>query len=172
MHIQIKHMTTRFNIQSLRQWEKNVSHCTVQSHNTKLCECTISINHMYYVSFTLQAAWSPRKERLVPILYDGGGALYCLPGCCVNRQSSHYNRPRRPRAGVGIYLYFFFNLGAWSKPRPGSFTPRKETRYPMYRRLGRPTADMDGWGKPYPHPDSIPGPLAAIPAPGCRGEDK
>ena len=25
--------------------------------------------------------------------------------------------------------------GEWSAPRPGRFTPRKETRYPLYRRL-------------------------------------
>ena len=28
--------------------------------------------------------------------------------------------------------------GGWSKPRPGLFTPRKEIRYPLYRRLGGP----------------------------------
>jgi hypothetical protein len=28
--------------------------------------------------------------------------------------------------------------GWWSKPRPGRCTPGKETRYPLYRRLGRP----------------------------------
>ena len=28
--------------------------------------------------------------------------------------------------------------GGWSTPRPGRFTPRKETRYPLYRRLGGP----------------------------------
>jgi hypothetical protein len=27
--------------------------------------------------------------------------------------------------------------GAWSTPHPGRFT-RRETRYPLYRRLGRP----------------------------------
>ena len=26
----------------------------------------------------------------------------------------------------------------WLTPRPGRFTPRKETRYPLYRRLGGP----------------------------------
>jgi hypothetical protein len=26
----------------------------------------------------------------------------------------------------------------WSTPRPGRFTPGKETQYPFYRRLGRP----------------------------------
>ena len=37
---------------------------------------------------------------------------------------------------------FFFDLGAdkgvWLAPRPGRFTPWKETRYPLYRRLGGP----------------------------------
>jgi hypothetical protein len=28
--------------------------------------------------------------------------------------------------------------GGWSKPLPGRFTPRKEIRYPLYRRLGEP----------------------------------
>jgi hypothetical protein len=28
------------------------------------------------------------------------------------------------------------DAGGWSTPRPGSFTRAKETRYPLYRRLG------------------------------------
>ena len=28
--------------------------------------------------------------------------------------------------------------GGWSMPRPSHFTPRKETRYPLHRRLGGP----------------------------------
>jgi hypothetical protein len=28
--------------------------------------------------------------------------------------------------------------GGWSAPRPGHFTPRKETRYTLYRKLGGP----------------------------------
>ena len=38
---------------------------------------------------------------------------------------------------TGSILYSFFNFGdgdGWSTPRPGRFTSRKETRYPMYRR--------------------------------------
>jgi hypothetical protein len=31
--------------------------------------------------------------------------------------------------------------GGWSTPRPGHFTPGKQTRYPFYRRLGGP----QGW---------------------------
>ena len=41
-----------------------------------------------------------------------------------------------------VSLYSFSNLGAswggWWTPRPGRFTPWKETRYPLYRRLGGP----------------------------------
>jgi hypothetical protein len=35
-------------------------------------------------------------------------------------------------------------VGGWSTPRPGRFIPGKETRYPLYRRLGRPQ-DWSGW---------------------------
>ena len=47
-----------------------------------------------------------------------------------------------PRGGVEVQLYSFFNLGArwgeWLTPRLGRFTPMKETRYPLYRRLDGP----------------------------------
>ena len=39
------------------------------------------------------------------------------------------------REGVGAYLYFSFTL-AWLNPRPGSWTPGKESLYPLYTRLG------------------------------------
>jgi len=35
----------------------------------------------------------------------------------------------------------------WSTPVPGRFTPGKETRYPLYRRLGDPRAGLDGCRK-------------------------
>jgi hypothetical protein len=48
-----------------------------------------------------------------------------------------------------------FNFGArwegWSTPRPGRFTPGKETQYPLCRRLGGPpTAALEGCGKSRP----------------------
>jgi hypothetical protein len=53
--------------------------------------------------------------------------------------------PRRTRVGVEVQLYCFFNLGArWGgrlTPRHGRFISGKETRYPLYRRLGGP----QGW---------------------------
>jgi hypothetical protein len=52
------------------------------------------------------------------------------------------NRPWRSRRGVDAYLYCFFNLGTrwvwWLTACPGRFTHAKETRYPLYRRLGGP----------------------------------
>jgi hypothetical protein len=48
------------------------------------------------------------------------------------------NRRRRPRGGVEVQIY---NVGGgWGglTPRPGCFGPRKETRFPLNRRLGGP----------------------------------
>jgi hypothetical protein len=46
----------------------------------------------------------------------------------------------RARGGAEVQFYSFFNLsarmGRWPTPRPGHFTPGRETRYPLYRRLG------------------------------------
>jgi len=62
--------------------------------------------------------------------------------------------PPRPVAGD---LYFtLLDGGWWSKPRPGRFTPRKETRYTSYRKLGGPRAGLDRRRKSCPHRDSIP----------------
>ena len=79
--------------------------------------------------------------------------LYCLGlmlrrgNNCDSFYETHYtlkrqNKPRRPRGGVEVQLYFFFNLGGrWrlvvnATPRP-IFPPGK-TRYTLYRRLGGP----------------------------------
>ena len=59
-----------------------------------------------------------------------------------------------------VELYNFFNLGVIrgcvikATPRPGRFTPGKETRCALYMRFGVP----QGWcGKSRPNRDSIPG---------------
>ena len=46
----------------------------------------------------------------------------------------------------------------WSTPRPGRFTPGKETRYPLHRRLGGPKFWLEVCRKSRPNRDSIPGP--------------
>ena len=57
-----------------------------------------------------------------------------------------------------LSLTLALDKGGWSTPRPGRITPGKETRYPLYRRLGSPRAGLDGCGKSRPHRDSIPEP--------------
>jgi hypothetical protein len=59
----------------------------------------------------------------------------------------------RPRWGVEVELYSFFNLGArWSMPCPGRFIPGKETRYPSYRRLCGPQGQSEWVRKILPPP--------------------
>ena len=49
-------------------------------------------------------------------------------------------------------------MGWWSTPRPGRFTPWKETRFQLYRGLSEPHG-RSGWcGISRRHRDSIPGP--------------
>jgi len=59
-------------------------------------------------------------------------------------------------------LYSFFNLGArlgWMvNATPRSFIPRQTTRYPLYRRLGGPSARSEHAREMSTHEDSIPGP--------------
>ena len=45
-----------------------------------------------------------------------------------------------------------------SAPRPGLFTPRKETRYTLYKRLGGPQSRSELVPKMPPLPEFDPGP--------------
>jgi hypothetical protein len=42
------------------------------------------------------------------------------------------------RYSFTLSLTSALEVGGWSTPRPGRFTPGKETRYPFYRRLDEP----------------------------------
>jgi len=59
-------------------------------------------------------------------------------------KSSPQNRPRRLIGGAEVQLYSFFTLGArWEWLVEATllpFYPPGKTRYPFYRRLGRPQA--------------------------------
>ena len=48
-------------------------------------------------------------------------------------------KAQRGSGGIAVLsLTSALDGGGWSTPRPGRFTPGKETRYPLYRRLGGP----------------------------------
>jgi hypothetical protein len=53
----------------------------------------------------------------------------------IQRQDSPQNKPRRPREGVEVQLYSFFNLGA-QRHAPAALPPGKD---PV------PTVQEDGW---------------------------
>jgi hypothetical protein len=55
-----------------------------------------------------------------------------------------------------LSLTLALDEGGWSTPRPGRFTPRKETRYPLYRRLGGPQAGSGRVRKISPPPEFDP----------------
>jgi len=67
-------------------------------------------------------------------------------------QSSLYNRPERSR-GKKRYTFTLsltsaLDGGGWLRPRPGHFTPGKNTWNPTYRGLGGPHVGWDGCGNP------------------------
>jgi hypothetical protein len=53
-------------------------------------------------------------------------------------RTGHEGPEREWRYNSTLSLTSSLDGGVWSTPRPGRFTPGKETRYPLYRRLGRP----------------------------------
>ena len=83
-----------------------------------------------------QAFLGLRVKLYIP-LFSGGFVL--LRALAVRGRSW---RPRGSRSTVVlIFLYLSARWGGWLTPRPGRFTFGKETRYPLYRRLGGP----QGW---------------------------
>jgi hypothetical protein len=53
-------------------------------------------------------------------------------------------------------LILALDEGAWFTPRPGRFTPGKETQYPLCRRLGRPQGPSGQEWKISPTPEFDP----------------
>ena len=71
----------------------------------------------------------------------GNGSRIHALGINTRTKSAIYNRPRRPRGGIEVWLYSFSNLCArwWVGGRhhaSAALPPVKEIRYPLYRRLG------------------------------------
>ena len=79
-------------------------------------------------------------------LYRYWGSVQVLRLCTGTEALYRYSgsvQAVRPTGGVHLHsstlsLTSAPHVGGWSTPRPGRFTHGKVTRYPLYRRLGRP----------------------------------
>ena len=63
---------------------------------------------------------------------------YCTVNGKVHPKTGHKGPEGEQRYSSTLYLTSALEGGGWSTPRPGRFIPGKETRYPLYRRLGGP----------------------------------
>jgi len=82
-------------------------------NTTLLCVCAIrQIEMRYFLWLLLQAKALPSHTKQT---HCGGGISTPLPVLTISARWS-----------------------GWSTPRPGRFTPRKETRYPLYCWASRP----------------------------------
>jgi hypothetical protein len=75
---------------------------------------------------------------------------------------------RENRSSSTISLTSALVGGRWLTPRPGHFTPGKDTRYPLYRRLGGPQGGSGGVRKNSPLPGFDP---RAVQPVACRYAD-
>jgi hypothetical protein len=56
----------------------------------------------------------------------------------VHPRTGHEGPEREYRYSSTLSLTSALDGGGWSTPHPSRITPRKKTRYPLYRRLGGP----------------------------------
>jgi hypothetical protein len=81
-------------------------------------------------------------RRLFPVVFRVTIAFHKVD--CKGKGNVHPRTCQEGTEGEWTYNYFF-NFSArwdgWPTPRPGRFTPGKETRCPLYRRPGGPL----GW---------------------------
>jgi len=73
----------------------------------------------------------PGRTRHVLVHIDKGKGK-------VHPRTGHEGPEGEKRYSSTLYLTSALDGGGWSTPRSGRFTPGKETRYPLYRKLGRP----------------------------------
>jgi len=64
-------------------------------------------------------------------------SIFASGKCKVHPKTGHEG-PEGCRGKLNSFFNFDTREGGWSTPRPGRFTPGKETRYPLYRGLGGP----------------------------------
>ena len=75
-----------------------------------------------------------------------------IVSCTVGVKCKGKVRPRTGREGLSLTSEL--DGGGWLTPRPGRFTPGKETRYPSYGRQGG-SQDRSGWMRKISPPTRI-----------------
>ena len=73
---------------------------------------------------------------IVNVLSQGHVKYYIVNVLMVKRKFHHEGPKGEKRHNLSPSLTSAVDGGGWSAPRPGRFTPRKDNRYPLYRRLG------------------------------------
>ena len=124
-----------------------------------------STNHFYTTPLVSnisghenQKAVSPIQKHIISLRISNSFRCWSY--------SSPYNRPWRPKGGVRVQLYSFFNLDAkWGfvvnvTPRP--LYPQERAGTYCTRGWVRPRAGLDGCGRSHPHRDSIAGPSSQL----------
>jgi hypothetical protein len=64
--------------------------------------------------------------------------IYTISKGTFHNRAGHENPEEEYRYSCTLYLTSVQGWGGWLTQRPGHFTPGRETRYPLYRRLGGP----------------------------------
>jgi hypothetical protein len=97
------------------------------------------------------------RSRLVSFLnYNTCRITY--ETCKVHSRTDHEGPYVKYRYSSILYLPSALDGVGWLTPRFGRFTPGKESRYPLYRRLGGPQGRSGRVRKSRPHQNSISGP--------------
>jgi hypothetical protein len=117
------------------------SYSSIAGHEETYLNPGFSTEMLLVLSYVLQQNNGIRQNAfLLDAVLCGAKQRFVLPTDSMAK-SSHLTatecRNNRKCSGKGM-------TGGWSTPRPGRLTPKKETPYPFYRRLGGPHC-RSGW---------------------------
>ena len=100
-----------------------------------MVECNVYDNSFFGALNSLDDGFFVRKPKQVALqLYNE-----------LHPKTDHEHPERECMYSSTLSLTSGLDGGGLSTPRAGRFTPGKETRYPLYRRLGGPQSGLD-WG--------------------------
>ena len=87
-----------------------------------------------------------RQQTTQAKLHAIAGSFSNVQVCIAHPWTGHNGAQGQYRYGSTLSLTSVLDGGEWLTPRPGRFTPRKESRYPIYRKLSGPKG-RSGVGK-------------------------